>query len=214
MNPSARVIVVGAYALVLASTLVASAQTDPPPAIKCDQIAGDVRAAIEKEPGKLLMVVEDALVINESCACEIVKAAIQASKADEATSKQIVQTAIAVAPKMASVINECVASLAPGAAVDAPVASTTSGKEPADIFGDKNPQPATTPDDAGSDFQGGMTQSVRGVYLIAPAASGYVTTTTEEDTTGDHPTQPRSNRKRHYLPVSPSTSTPDPTPTP
>jgi len=45
------------------------------------------------------MIVEDALVINESCACEIVKAAITAAKADAPMVKRIVQAAVAVSPE-------------------------------------------------------------------------------------------------------------------
>jgi hypothetical protein len=73
----------------------------------CDQIREDVFKAVSADPGKTLMIVEDALVINESCACEIIRAAINASQADEAMINQIVQTGIAVAPRMAPVITEC-----------------------------------------------------------------------------------------------------------
>ena len=45
----------------------------------CSEIANDVRVAVEKDPTKVLMVVEDALVINEGCAGDIVRAAITAS---------------------------------------------------------------------------------------------------------------------------------------
>ena len=68
-----------------------------------------VRVAVEKDPSKVLMVVEDALVINEGCAADIVKTAIIASKADPAFAAQIVKTVESVAPKMAGVINDAAA---------------------------------------------------------------------------------------------------------
>lgn len=104
---------------------------------KCRDIANDVKAAVEKDPAKVLMVVEDALVINEGCAGEIVKAAITASKADTRQADQIVQTALSVAPKMALEINDAALSLVPGLTVVKPVEQrpvTVSGKNP-----DKNP---------------------------------------------------------------------------
>jgi hypothetical protein len=61
--------------LMAMTTLVCGAE----PAPKCSKIAQDVAESVTKEPSKVLMIVEDALVINESCACEIIKAAIQAS---------------------------------------------------------------------------------------------------------------------------------------
>jgi len=87
----------------------------------CDSIAQDVTAAIAKNSANMLMIVEDALVINESCACEIVKAAIVAAKADSAMVNQIVQTSIAVAPKMSGVIMDCASAISPSGTVTKPV---------------------------------------------------------------------------------------------
>ncbi|MES2508115.1 MAG: hypothetical protein V4599_15535 [Verrucomicrobiota bacterium] len=135
----------------------------------CDDISRDVAAAIQKDPSKALMIVEDALVINESCACEIIKAAILASQADSAMVNQIVQTGIAVAPKMSGVIMDCATSVSPGAAITnvASVASvdpTDSEKNPS-----KNPLPVAPVEE---EFI--PTPSIRGVYLIQPPGTSFI----------------------------------------
>ena len=131
------------------------------PVSACDQIASDVKTAVAKDPSKVLMIVEDALVINEACACEIVKAAITASNAEATMSQQIVQTALAVAPKMAAIITECAESVAPG-----------SAKNPVDVAKSE-----------GTDFSDAWATNIRGIYLIQPAAAGVVTQYVESDDT-------------------------------
>jgi hypothetical protein len=108
----------------------------------CDDISRDVASAVQKDPSKVLMIVEDALVINEACSCEIIKAAITASQADAALVNQIVQTAISVAPKMSGVIMDCATSVSPGAVTASSqqmTAVTPSGKDV------KNPLPVIAP---------------------------------------------------------------------
>lgn len=149
----------------------------------CDGIARDVTAAVTKDPGKVLMIVEDALVINETCACEVVKAAIVASKADKSTVQQIVQTALAVAPKMSAVIAECAEAAAPGTGVELAAEQTTKGdaKNAANVL----PPPAEPPTEA-SDFGEASATNIRGVYLIQPAAAGFVVANTGDDDGDDH----------------------------
>jgi hypothetical protein len=135
----------------------------------CSEISNDVRVAVEKDPNKVLMVVEDALVINEGCAADIVKAAIIASKADAALAGQIVQTAVSVAPKMAAFINDAASSMVPGLAAVAPADAelrpvTATGKNPG-----KNPVIPVEPVKEEDFF---IPASIRGVYLIQPPASG------------------------------------------
>jgi hypothetical protein len=102
----------------------------------CSEISNDVSVAVSKDSSKVLMVVEDALVINEGCAADIVRAAIIASKADPALAAQIVQTAVSVAPKMASVIHEAAGKLVPGLAIAD--SSLDQGINPV-ILSEKNP---------------------------------------------------------------------------
>lgn len=171
------------------------------PAPKCGKIAQDVAESVTKEPSKVLMIVEDALVINEACACEVIKAAITASKADLPMVKQIVATAVAVAPKMTPVIMECANATTPGAVDEVTTASDTSGKDA------KSVQPVTVeePKTGGSGFSGSA--SIRGIYLMAPAVGGLITTTEpEEDEEPESEGKPRKCKPQH---MSPSCSCPD-----
>ena len=143
-------------------------------AAPCDDIALDVASAVAKEPGKVLMIVEDALVINETCACEIIRAAITASNADTTQVNQIVQTAISVAPKMSGVIMDCATSVSPGTAITNQVtAATPSGKEV------KNPVPVVAP--AVEEEFSPIPSSIRGVYLMQPPAGGFLPRPCDKD---------------------------------
>jgi hypothetical protein len=168
--PLSRIASALACMFALTNASLSSAQS----AGACADISNDVRVAVEKDPSKVLMVVEDALVINEGCAGDIVKTAIIASKADKAMAAQIVQTAVSVAPKMAGVINDAAVSVVPGLAVAAPVPageierpSSVSEKNPKNpIVIDKNPVVATAP----PDFF--IPSSIRGVFLLVPPIVG------------------------------------------
>lgn len=185
--PISRIACAHACLLMLACASVGSAQS----VTNCTEISNDVKVAVEKDPSKVLMVVEDALVINEGCASDIVKAAITASKADPTLAGQIVQTAVTVAPKMAGVIKDAAGSIVPGLAVTTPAPAsdverpvTVSEKNPGKNPG-KNPILPPAKDD---DFF--VPSSIRGVFLIQPPSSG--------------PLPPRTNTN----PVSPSNSIP------
>ena len=195
-----------AFGLTLAvSSLTTGAIAGAPS--NCDKIAQDVRESVTKEPTKVLMIVEDALVINETCACEIVKAAITASNADQPMIKQIVQTAVAVAPKMSPVIIECANAVSPGA-VDGgdqtQTVSQKSGKDAKRVVPSEAIQP---PKDKSTDFSQSFT-GIRGVYLMAPAVGGFLPIV-EEDPEPETPKR-RSNKphqpKRRVVqePLSPS----------
>ena len=170
----------------------------------CDKIAQDVRESVTKQPSKVLMIVEDALVINESCACEIIKAAITAANADTPMVKKIVETAVAVAPKMTPIIVECSNAVAPGAvtAEDAPVVANRTGK------GAKNvqPGPIQPATDTGVDYSYGAFNSLRGVYLMAPAVGGSITEVKTVIVTRE--TRTSGRRKRQIIPLSPSNAMP------
>lgn len=187
----------------------------------CSDVANDVRTAVSKDPSKVLMIVEDALVINESCACEIVKAAIMASNADKALVERITQEAIDVAPKMAAIIAECANAVVPGSVAAAePAAETVAAAEPAaetataaePTSSGKNPKnpvmPVVPPPPADRDDDVAFGQGpidIRGVYLIQPAATGFVTSRTEVTVRKrPAPRTPHSRRTRTPVPMSPS----------
>jgi hypothetical protein len=148
----------------------------PVSAATCDKVAADVRAAIEANPSKVLVIVEDAMVTNETCACEIVKTALIASKANEDLARQIVLTATNVAPNLTQLIAECARGVLAG---DGTAGKT--GKEVADVYGKdvqdvygkevKNVVGVQPVNDYGP-----APADIRGVYLIQPSAGAIVVT--------------------------------------
>ncbi len=70
----------------------------------CETLCAELFASIRANPEKMVMRLEEALVIKESCAAEIVTAAIDAVNADPAMVRKIVQTATDVSPRKASMI--------------------------------------------------------------------------------------------------------------
>lgn len=157
----------------------------------CQGIADDVTAAVTKEPGKVLMIIEDALVINDGCACEIVKAAITASQADATLVNQIVQTAISVSPKQSGIIMDCATAISPNSLATRDMTAVTSSGN--DV---KNPLPVEPAPASEEDFKP-IPTSIRGIYLMQPPAGGFLST----DPNG---------RKRDDDGVSPTQTTPLP----
>ena len=89
-------------------------------AAECDSVGADVKKAVADAPAKVLVIVDDMIAKNEACACEIVKAAIEASGADKALVREIVVTAVSSAQGMAATIAECAVAQAPEAAAEPP----------------------------------------------------------------------------------------------
>lgn len=133
----------------------------------CDKVANEVRAAVTADPSKVLLVVEDAMVANESCACEIVRAAVSASKAQQDLIKQIVLTATNIAPNMSSIIFDCSSIQSEG---DTSKKVLGSEKEAFEI----QPTSPVQPQGDLEDYFAPPT-SIRGVYLSQPAAGGVYT---------------------------------------
>ncbi len=138
----------------------------PLSAATCDKVAADVRAAIEANPSKVLVIVEDAMVTNEACACEIVKSALIASRANADLARQIVLTATNVAPNLTQLISECARGVLAG------VETAGTGKEVQEVYKSvKDVQPVNiAPDYAAAPAD------IRGVYLIQPSGGGVIVT--------------------------------------
>lgn len=129
-------------------------------AADCVKVAAEVQAAIEQDPAKVLVIVEDAMVANESCACEIIKAALQASNANAELARQIVLTATNVAPNLSTLIAECARG----------IVVAHGGKEVKQVM-DIQPEPSAS--EGRSDYRTAPAD-IRGVYLIQPSAGGVV----------------------------------------
>jgi len=71
---------------------------------KCSAVYESASKAIAKDPAKVLELVSKLVAANESCAADVVKAAIKTTKANKELVGQIVETAATVAPKQLSQI--------------------------------------------------------------------------------------------------------------
>lgn len=76
--------------------------------ITCETLCAELFTAIRANPDKLVMRVEEALVINESCAAEIVTAAMDAVNAEPAQVRKIVEAAMSVSPAKSAMITAAV----------------------------------------------------------------------------------------------------------
>ena len=74
-----------------------------------------MKAEIAAKPSRVLYAVEDALVMSEASACEIVKTAITQTSADAKLIGDIVYTAVSKAPSMSAVIVDCAVKCNPDA---------------------------------------------------------------------------------------------------
>jgi len=81
----------------------------------CYKLSTAVKKAVAAHPEKVLELVAAQIGQNESCACEVVKAAIVASNADKALVASIVDTAIQSAPSKVRIIGQCAVAVAPDA---------------------------------------------------------------------------------------------------
>lgn len=86
---------------------------DPP---DCRETLDRLKADFAREPGRLLLAVEDALTTQEACACLVVKTAVDFAATDRTLTGQIVVIAIRTAPAAAARIADCALAQSPGAA--------------------------------------------------------------------------------------------------
>lgn len=94
-------------ALLAVSPLASAGQAD------CVKLSNAVKVAVAADSAKLLEIVVANISANESCACEIVKAAIVASDANDKVVAKIVNAAILEAPSQARVIAQCAIATSP-----------------------------------------------------------------------------------------------------
>ncbi len=69
-----------------------------------DVLCAELFAAIRANPQQLVMRLEEALVINESCTPELVKSAVEAVNHDPVMTRKIVETALEVSPNYGAAI--------------------------------------------------------------------------------------------------------------
>lgn len=79
----------------------------------CNHIATSVKTLLDSDRSKILEIVANQILAAPDCACEVVKAAIQESKADVETVASIVDAAIMVSPDNMRLIAQCAVGVAP-----------------------------------------------------------------------------------------------------
>lgn len=159
MKMTARFALLSAVLGLLSST-TAFAEVD------CLKLALSVKQAVAANQSATLQIVEKEVAANPGCACEIVKAAIEGSKATVTLVAAIVETAITVAPEHRHLIAQCALAVAPDALpnVQAVLAKLDpnrnrppgpSAKAPAEVRGAKGgPATPPVPDSNPLDFPG------------------------------------------------------------
>ena len=147
-------------------------------AADCDTVGAKVKKDVAKKPTQVLVIVDQAISKNESCACEVVKAAIEAADAKKNGEmvREIVITAVTAAQGMAATIAECAVATSPSSAAEIKAglsevfesASSEGAKGGAkDVYySSKDAKEVIEEDD---DF-GPAPVVISGVYLIAPVA--------------------------------------------
>jgi hypothetical protein len=178
----------------LAATLLAgitpALSAEPKTAVKCTEVIAKLESEIAKDPSRVLLAMEDALLANDSCACEIIKATITVSRADAKLVGEIVAAAINATPTVASTIGECALAAAPQASSEIKTAlqnalgqGDSAGKEP--IGSGKEPvsvgkEIVTAPPVVSTDGDFAIAPvSVTGIYFSAPAGGSSISKETE-----------------------------------
>ena len=87
-------------AVILSLTISAQAEQT-----NADLVAEAVKQSVSAQPGKVVEIVSSQLAQHEVAACEIVKAAIVASKADKDLVAKIVQAATEAAPDKVGIVS-------------------------------------------------------------------------------------------------------------
>ena len=140
----------------LSAALLSAAPIAAVDAKDCVKLSESVKAAVVADSSQVLRIVASNVAANESCACEIVKAAIIAADADEALVGKIVSTAILEAPSEARMITQCAIATAPDAiAVVLAVTTEDDSSSEADSSSAAGPAPEGVSSETGSSSEGG-----------------------------------------------------------
>lgn len=190
-------------ALAVGTTSITAADVEKP---DCAVVIQHLEKEIAKDPSRLILAVEDALTLNEKCACEIVHTAITVSKADSEMVGNIVSAAVKTAPTAASTIAECALAASPKSASAIKSAMTaalgqgdigggngketvSSGKEPVGsgkevVASGKSPvmgkEPVAMKEDHQSNGEGVL---LTGIYLFPPGIGQHTTEVIEKEVT-------------------------------
>lgn len=145
--------------------------------VDCLKLSQSIKAAIAADNAATLQVVEKEILANPGCACEVVKAAIEASKADAKLVASIVETAATAAPEQMRLVSQCAVAMAPDALnnVQAVVAKLDPGSgESSPAKSSKSAKSAPAPAATGNplDFPGSGIGSTNPIGINPGGAGG------------------------------------------
>jgi len=115
----------------------------------CYKVSAAVKKAIAANPDEVLELVAAQVAQNESCACEIVKAAIVASDADKKLVADIVSSAITAAPEKMRIIGQCAVAVAPDALAEVQAVVTKMSPNAGDGYSAKGGEKGSAKDAKG-----------------------------------------------------------------
>jgi len=141
----------------------------------CGSVGAQVTQEVTAKPENVLAIVSEKISANPSCACEVVKAAIEAVKADKELVGQIVFTAVVAGPTEATSIAECAVAVAPEASenIKAALRSAVSDKNPVSYGKNPGKDVVAPPPEEEPDF-GLSPVAIGGVYLVYPSVGGGI----------------------------------------
>jgi hypothetical protein len=84
-------------------------------AVDCINLSLSVKNSVTAEPSKVLEIVSTEVAAAPDCACEVVKSAIENSKANIKTVAAIVEAAATAAPEQMRLVSQCAVAVAPDA---------------------------------------------------------------------------------------------------
>lgn len=106
------------YFIILSSALSLLAANAAAPAVDCLALSVAVKNSVSSEQSKVLEIVSKEVSASSSCACEIVKAAIEGANANSQTVAAIVEAASVAAPDQMRLVAQCAVAVAPDALAD------------------------------------------------------------------------------------------------
>lgn len=140
--------------LAIATAGIGHAQkaSEKAPVVDCGKLIASIKSEVSSNQSFVLQIVERAIRENSSCACEIVKAAIQATNADSKLIGSIVEVVGLSAPEQLRLSAQCAVAVAPDAldAVQAVLAKLDPGTGDGDEIsakGGSEKAPAEADDD-------------------------------------------------------------------
>ena len=106
------------YFLIFSSALSLLSANAADTAVDCLALSVAVKSSVAAEQSKVLEIVSKEVTASPSCACEIVKAAIEGSNANSQTVAAIVEAASIAAPDEMRLVAQCAVAVAPDALAD------------------------------------------------------------------------------------------------